>query len=279
MTSLSWACSRRVGTGADGDAVGLERPQVVGRDVLVVERDDVAAARRRLAASPGRRGRRPDVVHDLRRRGLGGLAEEPDVDAEADGRPGASSGRAGRRRRCRPPDPCSEPSGEAPGPARESSRSPTSRWAIHGRRVTVRQTKRYESGTRVAWGRQAVDHPDRLRSVVGEATILGAAGRTPPGGSHSETGPVGRGGVPRLPVAPLCRSAVPPLLHLTRRARCRPSQPNRSAATEPGGVVGGSVQEPLPRRCSWLQSSPSRGPDRRAPPVRARAPARRRWSW
>ena len=44
IASLSWAKTQRRGAGVQRDPVGLQGRQHVGRDVLVVERDDVAVA-------------------------------------------------------------------------------------------------------------------------------------------------------------------------------------------------------------------------------------------
>ena len=75
----------RVRARAYGDAVGLERPQVVGGDVLVVEGDDVAAAGEGAQRLEVVVVADDDVVDDLGGRGPGGLAEQPDPDAEPDG--------------------------------------------------------------------------------------------------------------------------------------------------------------------------------------------------
>ena len=44
MTALSWAWTSASGPGAYGDAVRLERVEVVGRHVLVVEGDHAGAS-------------------------------------------------------------------------------------------------------------------------------------------------------------------------------------------------------------------------------------------
>ena len=85
-----------------GDAVGLERLEHVRRDVLVVEGDDVAAARERAAPPRGRCGRPTGADGTTSAaRGVRRLGEHATAGRPAR-RPGpASSGPAARRRRRR----------------------------------------------------------------------------------------------------------------------------------------------------------------------------------
>ena len=77
---------QRVRPRADGEPVGLQRPQVLGRDVLVVERDDLAAGGDRPE------GRQVAVVADdvvgdhLRGRDALGLGEQPQRQRQGGGR-------------------------------------------------------------------------------------------------------------------------------------------------------------------------------------------------
>ena len=98
-----------------------------------------------------------DVVDDLRRRGSGGLAEEPDADAEADGglvhHPGQLAAADDADHRIH---------GASLLAVRRDRHAPA--WAIHGRRVTTVGANRYESGSEPWRGRQRLDRPDRLRA-------------------------------------------------------------------------------------------------------------------
>ncbi len=76
----------RVGAGADGDAVRLQGPQMLGRDVLVIESDHIAPAcegaqRLQVAVVAD-----DDIADDLRRGILRGVTEELESDAERDAR-------------------------------------------------------------------------------------------------------------------------------------------------------------------------------------------------
>ncbi|GGX36019.1 hypothetical protein GCM10010353_58850 [Streptomyces chryseus] len=75
-----------VGPRADGDAVRFQGPQVLGRDVLVIEGDHVAAAREGAQRVQIAVVADDDVADDLGRRVLGGVTEELESDAEGDAR-------------------------------------------------------------------------------------------------------------------------------------------------------------------------------------------------
>ena len=76
----------RVGAGADGDAVRLQGPQMLGRDVLVIEGDHVAAARERTQRVQVAIVADDDIADHLGRRVLRGVTEELEPDAEGDAR-------------------------------------------------------------------------------------------------------------------------------------------------------------------------------------------------
>lgn len=77
---------QRVGTGTHGDAVRLQGPQVLGRDVLVIEGDHVTAAREGTQRVQVAIVADDDFAHHLGRRVLRGVAEELESDAEGDTR-------------------------------------------------------------------------------------------------------------------------------------------------------------------------------------------------
>lgn len=75
---------QRLGAGADGDAVRLQGPQVLGGHVLVVEGDHVAAAREVAQSVQVAVVADDDVTHHLGRGILRGVTEELEPDAERD---------------------------------------------------------------------------------------------------------------------------------------------------------------------------------------------------
>ena len=77
---------QRVGPGADGDAVRLQGPQVLGRDVLVIEGDHVAAAREGTQRVQVAIVADDDLADHLGRRVLRSVTEELESDAEGDAR-------------------------------------------------------------------------------------------------------------------------------------------------------------------------------------------------
>ena len=74
----------RVRPGVHGDALGDQRPQVLLRHLLVVERHGRAAARERPQRRQVRRRARPHVRRDLRSRLVGGCREHPQRLPERD---------------------------------------------------------------------------------------------------------------------------------------------------------------------------------------------------
>ena len=89
MTTLSWAWTSASGPGRTGDPGVLERVQVVGRHVLVVERDDAAALDQAPRAWRGRCSRRPSWS------GITWAAETPRASARSrSGMPRAAAGSA-----------------------------------------------------------------------------------------------------------------------------------------------------------------------------------------
>ena len=113
IASLSWAKTRAAGLGCSDDAVGLQRGEDVGRDVLVVERHDVAGAgegahRLEVGVAPDRRGRDDEGGRGIRRLGQHGegdrqadggwLAHPRQLATADDADDGKSSGGALRRR-------------------------------------------------------------------------------------------------------------------------------------------------------------------------------------
>lgn len=77
---------QRLGPGADGHAVGLQGPQMLGGHVLVVEGDHVAAAREVTQCVQVSVVADDDVAHHLGRGILRGVTEELEPDAERDAR-------------------------------------------------------------------------------------------------------------------------------------------------------------------------------------------------
>ena len=103
ITDLSWACTSASGPGRTTTPLGLQGAQVLGRHVLVVEGEHVAAL--------GERVQRLEVVSSpisvpgttWAALSCGVAGQHPQRDAELDRRRRPSSGRAVRRRRRRPP--------------------------------------------------------------------------------------------------------------------------------------------------------------------------------
>ncbi|EHM29188.1 hypothetical protein SPW_2406 [Streptomyces sp. W007] len=75
-----------IGAGAHGDAVRLQGPQMLGRDVLVIEGDHVAAAREGAQRVQVAIVADDDLAHHLGRRVLGSVTEQLEFQAEGDTR-------------------------------------------------------------------------------------------------------------------------------------------------------------------------------------------------
>lgn len=75
-----------IGAGAHGDAVRLQGPQMLGRDVLVIEGDHVAAAREGPQRVQVAIVADDDLAHHLGRRVLGSVTEQLEFQAEGDTR-------------------------------------------------------------------------------------------------------------------------------------------------------------------------------------------------